>query len=352
MGDKDIKVWYNKHMKKQILIIAVLIVAIGLVVFGLRFLSGNEDTWLCQNDEWVKHGNPLSPAPAEGCGKTINSFGECDAAGYLILESYPSQCVTPNGEKFVEDIGNELEKADLIKINNPRPNQTVKSPIIIEGQAKGSWFFEASFPIKLFDANGNQLATAIAQAQGDWMTMDFVPFKAILEFVAPATDAGNLILEKDNPSGLPQNADQLRVPVKFEAFAKSIVVKAYFNNSKMDPKVSCNKVFPVDKIIFKTSAPARAALEELLKGPTKQEKADGFFTSINPGVKIEKLTIDPLTGGGTAKVEFDEQLEFQVGGSCRVSAIRAQIVETLKQFSTIKDVVISINGRTEDILQP
>jgi len=339
-------------MGKSVLIIAVLIVAIGLVVFDLRLLNSDEDTWLCQNGEWIKHGNPSSPAPAEGCGSAVSNFNECVAAGYSILESYPSQCVTPNGEKFLEDIGNELEKEDLIKIDNPRPNQTIKSPIIIKGQAKGNWFFEASFPIKLFDTNGNQLGTAIAQANppagGDWMTTDFVPFKATLEFTNPATDTGNLILEKDNPSGLPQNADQLRVPVKFEAFAKSIVVKAYFNNSKMDPEASCNTVFPVDKIIFKTSAPARAALEELLKGPTKQEKAEGFFTSINPGVKIEKLTIE----NNTARVEFDEQLEFQVGGSCRVSAIRAQIVETLKQFSTVKDVVISINGRTKDILQP
>jgi len=45
-------------------------------------------------------------------------------------------------------------------------------------------------------------------------------------------------------------------------------------------------------------------------------------------------------------------LEFQVGGSCRVAAISAQIMETLKQFPTVKDVIISINSRTEDILQP
>jgi spore germination protein GerM len=53
-----------------------------------------------------------------------------------------------------------------------------------------------------------------------------------------------------------------------------------------------------------------------------------------------------------AKVDFDERLGFQVGGSCRVSAIRAQITETLMQFSTVKSVVVSINGRTEDVLQP
>jgi spore germination protein GerM len=50
--------------------------------------------------------------------------------------------------------------------------------------------------------------------------------------------------------------------------------------------------------------------------------------------------------------DFNERLEYQVGGSCRVSAIRAQISETLKQFPTIKDVIILINGRKEDVLQP
>ena len=55
---------------------------------------------------------------------------------------------------------------------------------------------------------------------------------------------------------------------------------------------------------------------------------------------------------GIAKVDFNDKLEFQVGGSCRVAAIHAQIVDTLKQFPTIQDVLVSIDGRTEDILQP
>ena len=52
------------------------------------------------------------------------------------------------------------------------------------------------------------------------------------------------------------------------------------------------------------------------------------------------------------KVDFDEQLGYQIGGSCRVMAIRSQIMGTLVQFSEINNVIISINGRTEDILQP
>lgn len=125
-------------------------------------------------------------------------------------------------------------------------------------------------------------------------------------------------------------------------------VKVYFNNDKLDPEFSCNKVFPVEREIGETKAVARAALEELLKGISEKEKANNFFTSINDGVKINSLSIKDEI----ARVDFDEAIEKAVGGSCRVSAIRAQITQTLKQFSSVKEVIISVNGRTEDILQP
>ena len=115
----------------------------------------------------------------------------------------------------VEDIGNELGKRDLIRVTNPRPNQPISSPLLLEGEARGFWFFEASFPIRLFDGNGKEIAVAIAQAQGEWMTEEFVPFQATLEFAKPATEKGTLIFEKDNPSGLSSEADGLVMPIRF-----------------------------------------------------------------------------------------------------------------------------------------
>ena len=191
-------------MNKTILTILMIIVAVGVVILGVRFLSG-EDDWICDDGQWVKHGNPSAAKPTEACG----------------------------------------------------------------------------------GANINTEET--------------------------------------------------------------MIVKVFFGNSIFDPEVlDCQKNFAVERTIPKTLAVARAALEQLLAGPTDAEKAEGYFTSINPGVKIQSLTIED----GVARVDFDEQLEFQVGGSCRVAAIASQIRETLKQFPTVTDVVISINGRTEDILQP
>jgi hypothetical protein len=145
----------------------------------------------------------------------VSSFEECQAAGYPVLESYPAQCKTPDGKTFTQDIGNELEKTDLITIASPKPGTTVSSPLQISGQARGYWFFEASFPIKLLDEQGTELANGIATAQGEWMTEEFVPYTAELIFTKPASKKGTLILMKDNPSGLPENDDSLRVPVTF-----------------------------------------------------------------------------------------------------------------------------------------
>jgi len=106
-------------------------------------------------------------------------------------------------------------KADLITIANVAAGDQVTSPLTITGRARGYWYFEASFPVKLLDGDGNQLAIQPAQAQGDWMTEDFVPYSVTLTFPTPSTPTGTLILMKDNPSGLPENDDYLSIPVIF-----------------------------------------------------------------------------------------------------------------------------------------
>lgn len=131
---------------------------------------------------------------------------------------------------------------------------------------------------------------------------------------------------------------------------KTITVKLYFNNPTNDPNwdFECSNVLPVIREIPQTQSIALATINELLKGPTADEKLKGYVSNINTGVKVQKITIE----NSVAKIDFNSQLQYQVGGSCKISTIIAQIKETLKQFSTINDVVISINGQTESILQP
>lgn len=104
---------------------------------------------------------------------------------------------------------------DLIELRTPLPNAIVQTPLTLEGRARGPWFFEASFPVYLIDADGDTIAVIPAQAEGEWMTREFVPFKVTLTFTPPASQTGTLILVKDNPSGLPEHAAELRVPIRF-----------------------------------------------------------------------------------------------------------------------------------------
>lgn len=104
----------------------------------------------------------------------------------------------------------------MIVIDAPQPGATVSSPLTVTGRARGPWYFEASFPVVLTGPGGAVLATVPAQAQGDWMTTDWVPFTATLVFTAPPPGStGTLILRKDNPSGDPQRDDSRTLSVQF-----------------------------------------------------------------------------------------------------------------------------------------
>lgn len=112
------------------------------------------------------------------------------------------------------------------------PNDAVRSPLIISGVASGPWFFEASFPITIYDAEGHQIGQSIAQAQEDWMTTDAVRFSSRLTFEMPPSDTGEIVFKKDNPSGLPEHDYEVRVPIRFYRSTEpaSIVIDSPLNN--------------------------------------------------------------------------------------------------------------------------
>ena len=102
-----------------------------------------------------------------------------------------------------------------ITISNVRANQKIESPLTITGVARGTYYFEASFPVELLDGNGKRLTIIPAQAQSDWMTENFVPFSVTLTFNKSGTATGTLIFHKDNPSGEPQYDESLEIPIRF-----------------------------------------------------------------------------------------------------------------------------------------
>lgn len=324
-----------KKSDKVLIISLIFIVLIGAVVLY----------YWDKVDEDADDGNKPQIA-------VVNNFDECAAAGYAIGESYPRQCWTPDGRTFVEDIGNELEKTDLIRISTPRPNATIQSPIKITGEARGNWFFEASFPIKIYDGDGKELGTAIAEAKAEWMTEKFVPFEAMLEFEVPTTVKGTLVLQKDNPSGRPEFDDKLVVPVVFGAGTTTRSVSLYYYNQDKDQdasgNVQCSKqgLVAVSRNISSGGDLIENTIRRLLEGGlTEEEKAAGVTTEYPiSGLTLQKTDLQ----SGVLTLTFDDSENKTVGGACRVGVLWSQIEATAKQFPEVKEVKFM----PEELFQP
>jgi hypothetical protein len=175
-------------MKKNIwIIVALLIVSIILVIGVYKFYSNIYNL-----------GNHACTMEAKLCpnGTAVGRVGpNCDFA--------PCPDATTTPEIFVQNV-------------NVKSGDKISNPLQINGEARGTWYFEASFPIKVYDVNDKLLGSVPAQAQSDWETENFVPFKALLYFATSTTDSGTIVLEKDNPSGLSQNAGQYEILVRFK----------------------------------------------------------------------------------------------------------------------------------------
>lgn len=108
---------------------------------------------------------------------------------------------------------------DLIRIDTPEPGGRVGSPLAIKGAARGQWYFEATFPITIVNWDGLIIGEGYATATDEWMTTEYVPFTATVDFTFdPATpyDRGWIIFHKSNASGLPEHDDAFEMPITFE----------------------------------------------------------------------------------------------------------------------------------------
>ena len=225
------------------------------------------------------------------------------------------------------------------RVTAPEPGARITSPVTVAGEART---FEANVQIRIRDGNAVELAHTFTTAKMPDIGV-FGPFSASVRYPEPSTLQGFVeVFESSAKDG--SEINMIRIPVVFGA-QEWTSVRLFFSPQTVGN--DCSTTVPVTRRIPKTPAVGRAALEELLAGPTDEERVDfGVTTSIPLGVTVRTFVIRD----SVAYADFDRAIE--AGGSCRVTAIRANVTRTLLQFPTVRSVVISVEGNLEEALQP
>jgi len=120
----------------------------------------------------------------------------------------------------------------------------------------------------------------------------------------------------------------------------SKVVKVFFfQEGKL---VSVNRELPT------IENPVLIAIDQLLKGPTDQEVANGFTTKIPAGTRSRNVEVE----GHTAIVDLNSTLVEFDGGTAEAKGIVAQIVYTATSVRGIREVILKLQGSDQFVIGP
>lgn len=261
--------------------------------------------------------------PEDVLGALVSVSGERDLA---------TRRVTATG-LVVKDLPN-------LVVTSPVPGSIVTSPLVVFGFGRT---FEQSFSYRVRDAAGKVVLEDHALTGAPSMGM-YGPLR--VEIILPAMAEKTFTLEAFEYSAKDGSVqDLVTVPLQLLT-TDTTAFDVYFPNRLKGSNADCTLTFPVSRTVAKTAAVGRAAVTSLLAGPTAAERAQGYFTSLNAGTRLNALTISD----GTASADFNAFLN--AAGSCRVGSIRSQVENTLEQFPTVGEVVISVDGNVDEALQP
>lgn len=124
----------------------------------------------------------------------------------------------------------------------------------------------------------------------------------------------------------------------------TMILKVYFANSGKSGGIDCSKVFPVERSVSKTLGVARASLNELFKGPTTEEKSQGYTSFFSEKTKAILKNIKIVNGICYVDLEDIRQIIPNASSSCGSAELLAEMETTLKQFPTIKKSIFAISG--------
>lgn len=133
--------------------------------------------------------------------------------------------ITDTGTSTSENVSTSTAPSDAtlpgsVTVSSPAAGATVGQTFSVTGIAPNNWYFEAVLPIQVVDAGGTVIASTPGQAQSDWMVEGPVAFAATITLSSAYSGPANLIIKRDNPSGLPQNDAEIIVPIVISTIVK------------------------------------------------------------------------------------------------------------------------------------
>jgi len=240
---------------------------------------------------------------------------------------------------------------DVAAIQIPAPNAVSTLPLHIVARFKGD---DTQIEAELKWSDGTVFTNTVDVLREDGDPIVVESIKWLNEGAPPVPTTNQAVLTLKRMSG--------------EVLARQNVTILHYE----DPATQQVELYFVDEFqelqrlgrnIPKTQAVASAALQELLWGLDPSDLT-GFTTALPSPKEVLTYMARESTWGprvtlrsvvikdGVATADFSREIEAYGGGSARVGTMYRQIEATLKQFSSVKEVRLAVEGQTEGILQP
>lgn len=246
-------------------------------------------------------------------------FGQTLHVGDLVQ----TQAVRNTTTSLLSFRSGEILSAQKIHVLSPQEGATVTSPIFIQG------YFPQTFggiTWSLETIEGRQQEGELRIVEGSNET--FVPFR--LELFPPSTES-NTIRLSILPSANPKQHEAYTQTVRLLSLRTSTLTLFFGRTS-----LGCGVVEPVTRVISETSSLPRAAMGELLFGPTNEELEQGITSALGT-VSVSSVIIQD----GVALVHLSAPLPKN---TCQKATAEAQITSTLLAIPFVTEVKLLVDA--------
>lgn len=311
-------------MKKNLFLVALFILIVIGGIITMRFIiNGDENTWICENGDWVMHGKPAAPKPNTPCSGKSNSEDTSDTVSGLSpypvvntfynwylkqdegIEAYKKSPLLSDGYKLkVNGILSGFKSGgyDPILMAQNKPDSFILKNPVVEGDTARVQVIEN------FGEDKNSLMVALQKQKGKWIITDI-----------------------------------LQSEISPEANATRTVIIYFSNSRKNNDSSDCSLVYGVERTVGKNDG-YKEILQQLFMGPNMVERENGYTSMFSKATADAVISVN--IAGTTAYVNLKDIRNIipNASASCGSQAFFAQTGATLKHDGKITNVLYAING--------